>query len=106
QAYRRHQPDNDAMGGFDERDLLAHAEAAGFTEVTLDYQAHLGPAEPTGWETLVKIAPNPLVPCLGEVLDETLEPSERDTLVHRLKEGIESGSGRTRAATAYLTARV
>lgn len=105
-TFRRHQPDGDAMGGFDERDLLGHAEAAGFSEITLDYQAHIGPAEPTAWETLVKIAPNPLVPSLGEVLDEALTPAERDTLVHRLKERIESGARHTRAATAYLTARV
>jgi arsenite methyltransferase len=105
-TYRRHQPDNDAMGDFDERDLLAHAEAAGFTEVTLDYRAHTGPADPITWETLVKIAPNPLVPSFGEVLDEALEPSERDTLVRHLKERVESGARRTRIATAYLTAKV
>jgi SAM-dependent methyltransferase len=106
QAYRRHQPDNDAMSGFDERDLLALAEAAGFTEITLDYRARTGPdSEPIAWDTLVKIAPNPLVPALGEVLDEALTPAERAILEHRLKAKVESGARRTRTATAYLTAR-
>jgi ubiquinone/menaquinone biosynthesis C-methylase UbiE len=105
-AYRRHQPDNDAMTGFDERDLFAHAEAAGFAEVTLDYRAHTGPnPEPVAWDTVLKIAPNPLVPSFGEVLGEALDPAERDTLERHLRERIEAGAQRTRMASAYLTAR-
>lgn len=106
-TYRRHQPDNDAMGGFDERDLLALAESAGFTEITLDYRAHTGPdREPIAWDTLVRMAPNPLVPSLHEVLDEAFTPAEREVLERHLREQVESGNRRTRIATAYLTAKV
>lgn len=76
-AVRSYQPDDDPMGDFDERDLLRFAEDAGFREVHLDYRAEISPGDPPGWKTrawdiMVRAAPNPLVPSLEKVVDETL----------------------------------
>jgi arsenite methyltransferase len=50
------------MIDFDERDLLDWALTAGFAAVELDYHAQVDvPAQPIAdWETLKRVAPNPL----------------------------------------------
>jgi SAM-dependent methyltransferase len=72
----------DAMVDFDERDLLRWAEQAGFEAIELDYRAQLRvPAEPIAdWQALKSVAPNPLVPTYGEVIDATLTDEERERL--------------------------
>jgi len=104
-VYRRYQPAGNSMVNFDERDLLAFAEAAGFGEVHMDYHVDVDrePAHMT-WSTLLGHAPNPLVPPLRDVLDEALTEAERDALSQRLQEELIRGSTRRRFATAYLTA--
>jgi arsenite methyltransferase len=103
--YRRHQPDDDPMSDFDERDLLALAEEAGFAQVRLDYRAEIGPwDEPVTWESLLCGAPNPLVPSGGDVLDAALTPAEQDVLATRIRREAAAGRRHLRSATAYLTA--
>jgi arsenite methyltransferase len=104
-VYRRYQPDGNPMLNFDERDLLACAESAGFGEVHLDYHVDIDrePIEMT-WSTFLRYAPNPLVPPLQDVLDEALTTIERETLVQRLQEQFSRGSTGRRFATAFLTA--
>ncbi|MEV0430994.1 methyltransferase domain-containing protein [Micromonospora sp. NPDC050495] len=70
------------MVDFDERDLIAWAEASGFDAVELDYRAQLGvPAEPiSDWEALKRVAPNPLVPAYGEAIAAALTNHERERL--------------------------
>jgi arsenite methyltransferase len=70
------------MVDFDERDLLAWAEAAGFDEVELDYRAELrAPADPIAdWEGLKRTAPNPLAPTYAEAIAAVLTPDERERL--------------------------
>ena len=103
-AYRAHKPDNDPMLDFDERDLLDHAVAAGFTDVSLDYHVDIGPdPTPIDWNTFLRIAPNPLVPTLGDILSTALSPTDRDTLVELLK--LHATTRQRRHASAYLTAR-
>lgn len=92
-----------AMMDCDERDLIAWAEGAGFRTVRLEYQVYVGPAEESmSWETLLKIAPNPLVPTFGEVLDGALDAGEYEALSRRLQEALPGR--RMRRAGAYLTA--
>jgi ubiquinone/menaquinone biosynthesis C-methylase UbiE len=105
-AYRTHQPDDDPMGDFDERDLLGHALAAGFTDVHLEYLVDVGrDPDPLDWDTFLRTAPNPLVPTFGEVLDEALDPAERETLTRHLRTQLGPGARARRHAVAYLTAR-
>jgi arsenite methyltransferase len=104
-VYRRHQPEDNPMVDFDERDLIALAEAAGFAEVHLDYHVDIdtAPVDMT-WSTMLNFAPNPLVPPLRDVLDEALIGIEREVLTERLRERLERGTQARRFASAYLTA--
>jgi ubiquinone/menaquinone biosynthesis C-methylase UbiE len=70
------------MIDFDERDLLRWAEAAGFEEIELDYQAQLRvPADPIAdWTGLKRTAPNPLAPTYGEAIAAVLTPAEQTRL--------------------------
>ena len=73
---------------FDERDLLAWAEKAGFTSIEMDYRAQVDvPMEsaPGDWETLKRTAPNPLVPTYEEAMAATLTAAERDRLEDHLR---------------------
>ena len=104
-VYRCYQPAGGPMVDFDERDLVELAEAAGFGEVHLDYRVDID-REPVrmSWSTMLRYAPNPLVPPLRQVLDEALIGIERETLTERLREQLDRGTTRRRFATAYLTA--
>ena len=102
-------PSDSAMLDFDERDLVAGAEAAGFSEIDLRLEAHVARRReplPGGvkWEALVNMAPNPLAPSLAEAMREALDPDERVRLEGHLRREFESGRVRQRSAVAYLQA--
>ena len=105
-AYESIQPrDSDPMGDFDERDLVRHAETAGFPEIGLDLRLSLkAPMKPCTWETFVRSSGNPLVPPLSEVLAQALTAEESAAFTAVLKPLVESGRGQERSALAYLTA--
>jgi arsenite methyltransferase len=96
---------------FDERDLLAFADRAGFAKVELHYEAtvaHGGEppwrGAPPGWETFANMAPNPLAPSLAEAIDEALTPAEAERFVAHLRPLYEARAGSSRYAVAYLRA--
>jgi ubiquinone/menaquinone biosynthesis C-methylase UbiE len=96
---------SDPMGDFDERDLMRHAENAGFPEISLDMRLGLKPAkEPCPWETFARTSGNPLAPPLSEVLAQALSPEEAAAFTAVLKPLVEAGHGQERSALAYLTA--
>lgn len=104
--YERLQPrGEDPMLDFDERDLLAMVEAAGFRDIHLRLEANIDAIEPAKWETLVNSAGNPNIPTLAEAMEQVLTPAERDALVAHLKPQAERGEGIRRLAVAYLWAR-
>lgn len=106
-AYREHHGDPCPMLGFDERDLLAWAEGAGFQDLRLDYEAQVGsrhPAADMDLSTFLRSAPNPLVPSFGQLLTEALEPADRQPLTRRFTEQLAVGRGLSRQAVSYLTA--
>lgn len=95
----------DPMVDFDERDLLRHAERAGFASVNLELRLTVKDGKrPVPWERALRMAGNPLVPPLGEVLDQVLSPPEIAEFTAHIKPLVESGTGRERQAHAYLTA--
>jgi arsenite methyltransferase len=95
----------DPMVDFDERDLLRHAEAAGFPVIDLDLRVTVKNAKrPVPWERALRMSGNPLTPPLGEVLDRTLTAEEIITFTEHLRPLVESGTGQERTAAAYLTA--
>jgi arsenite methyltransferase len=98
-------PGADPMIDFDERDLLRHAEHAGFPEISLDLEVTVANArQPVPWERFLRISGNPLVPPVGEALNRTLTPEEITEFTTYLKPLVESGTGQERRAFAYLTA--
>jgi ubiquinone/menaquinone biosynthesis C-methylase UbiE len=102
-AYAREfQPADDPMFDFDERDLVALAEEAGFFPIELDYTAEIKPLNPRGWKSVLHSSPNPKVPTLAEAMGEVLTPEERERLVAALRPAVEEGRGVWRMGSAYL----
>jgi arsenite methyltransferase len=100
-------PDGEStMLDFDERDLLRLAEAAGFDEIRLDYEARIDPGswlEGT-WEAVLNSSGNPLAPTLREAIEQALTPEEGERFVAHLRPLVEAGDARRRHAVAYLVA--
>jgi arsenite methyltransferase len=99
---------NRAMIDFDERDLLAFAERAGFADMKLEYHAEIGRdvlRAPRVWDAFVNSSPNPLLPTLAETMAERLDPDEIERVTAKLRPQLEAGTTRGRFAEAFLLAR-
>jgi arsenite methyltransferase len=95
----------DPMGDFDERDLVRHAEDAGFPVIDLELRVIVKNAKrPIRWERFLRISGNPLIPPFGEAIDRALSPDEITEFTAHLKPLVESGAGQERMVIAYLTA--
>jgi arsenite methyltransferase len=98
-------PGANPMLDFDERDLVRHAERAGFADISLELRVTVKNGKrPVPWERALRMAVNPLVPPLGEVLDRVLSTQEITEFTAHVKPLVESGTGRERQAHAYLAA--
>jgi arsenite methyltransferase len=104
--YESIQPrDADPMIDFDDRDLVRHAQEAGFPKIDLDLRVTIrARKEPVPWERFIRSSGNPLVPAFGEVLDQALSPAEVAEFTRHLRPLVETGTGLERMALAYLTA--
>lgn len=106
-VYSRFQSPDDPMLDFDERDLLRHAENAGFTDIHLTLEVTIDSRPWTGglsWDKFLRVAGNPRVPPLQEVLDEALTTPEKQRLADHLQPLVEAGRGENRLSLAYLWA--
>jgi SAM-dependent methyltransferase len=96
------------MLNFDERDLLRWVRAAGFTAVVMDYRAELDIPErlpSTDWDVLLRTAPNPLAPTLGEALAQALTGAERERFERHVRAALAAGTPvRKTIATVFLRA--
>jgi arsenite methyltransferase len=98
-------PGVDPMLDFDDRDLVGHAEDAGFPEVNLELQVSVKSArQPVRWERFLRMSGNPLLPPLEQTLGQVLSPEEFAEFSDHLRPLVESGAGRERRAISYLTA--
>jgi arsenite methyltransferase len=98
-------PASDPMLDFDERDLVRHAEQAGFPEISLDLRWRIrATVRPVSWDTFLRASGNPLIPPLGDVLDQALTAPERAAFTAALRPQVESGRGQDRVVLAFLTA--
>jgi hypothetical protein len=68
-------------------------------QVTVKTRKH-----PIPWERFLRMSGNPLVPTLGDALDQVLSPQEAAEFTAWLKPLVESGTGLERRALAYLSA--
>lgn len=104
-VYFQLQPtDTDPMLDFDERDLIAFAEKAGFKQIHLELQVEIKPATENNWETFMRSAGNPKIPTLEEAMQQALTPEETTDFVAHLRPLVESKKGASRSAVAYLWA--
>lgn len=108
-VYERHQPpESCSMLDFDERDLLALAEDAGFHEVHMGLEADVEEYRSSpwriSWETMLHSAFNPLAPTLSEAMGEALTPHEAERFASHLRPLVEAGQGEVRRASTYLWA--
>jgi EmrB/QacA subfamily drug resistance transporter len=91
--------------GFDDRDLLELAEAAGFGHIHLELRVDVRASRPPcPWDRFLRMAPNPLLPPLSRALDEALDSREAGQLTAYLRPLAESGTGRRRQSLAGLAA--
>ena len=98
-------PGADPMLDFDERDLVRHAERAGFADIGLELRVTVkNGKQPAPWDRALRMSGNPLIPPLGEVLGQVLSPQEIAEFTAHVKPLVESGTGRERQALAYLAA--
>jgi SAM-dependent methyltransferase len=104
QVYAEIQPPDDPMLDFDERDLISHAEVAGFFPIELELQAFIRAAEPRPWDAFLHSSGNPKIPTIAEAMDKALTPEERERLSAHLRALVEEGKGVWRMAHAYLRA--
>jgi arsenite methyltransferase len=102
---REERPKIGAMMDFDERDLIAIAEHAGFQNIHLDLLADIKSPRAEDWTRFIQSAGNPLSPTLEEAMNASLSPEERDRFTAHLKALVESGTGTQRRAFAYLVAQ-
>lgn len=103
--HRAHPTETDSMLNFDERDLLALAEDAGFGDIHLTYQADIGPNPfSVTWGTFLKTSFNPRAPTLEEAMRESLTPAKAEEFEDYLRPLMDAGPGTFRGATAYLWA--
>jgi hypothetical protein len=90
---------------FDERDLIACAEQAGFTKVYLELRVEFEP--PTVerlWEVFLRSSGNPKIPNLEEAIEQSLTRAEADAFLTHLRPLVEMNQGIKRSAVAYLWA--
>jgi arsenite methyltransferase len=93
------------MLDFDERDILRHAQEAGFPETQLELRVIAkARKQPVPWERFTRTAANPLIPTTEEALHQALSPAEAAAFTSHLRPLVESGAGLERRAHAYLTA--
>lgn len=103
--YRELQPEStDPMMNFDERDLAAACEAAGFTDIHLALHIMVRSQPPRKWNVILNSSGNPNIPSLGEAMARLLTPDEVLRYETYLRPLVEAGGGRRREAVAYLTA--
>lgn len=108
--YRLQPPETDPMLNFDERDLIALTEEAGFAEIHLELQVEIQPkTESSGcgdgaWETVLHTAGNPKIPTLAEAMEQALTAAEQERFVAHLRPLVEMRRGVNRSAVAYLWA--
>lgn len=104
-VFQQLQPlDTDPMLDFDERDLIAFAEKAGFKEIHLELQAEVKPPTEGSWETFLRIAGNPKIPTIEEAIQQALTPDEAEKLVAYLRPLVERKQGISMSAAGYLWA--
>jgi ubiquinone/menaquinone biosynthesis C-methylase UbiE len=96
---------DDPMMNFNTKDLLRHAEAAGFSEIHIQLSVDIEPGSwVVDWGRLLITSPNPNAHTAGEAIRAALSPEEAERLERHVRPLADAGRGMTRSADAYLMA--
>jgi arsenite methyltransferase len=97
--------DDDLLCGFDDRDLVAMAHAAGFERIEVQTELALA-APPTrdDVDVFLDTAPNPLAPTTRALMAAALSADEATRFTAVLGEALREGRGERRHAMTYLRA--
>jgi arsenite methyltransferase len=96
---------DDPMMNFDEKDLIRHAEQAGFTQVHVDLVVDVEPGSwALDWDRLLGLAPNPNAHTPAETIAGALSAEEATRFERQLRPLVDAGHGVKRSAFAYLRA--
>ena len=105
-VYRQSHPEESSpMLDFDEYDLIAFAEQAGFAEVHLELRVDIAPdLIGNDFETRLNMAPNPKAPTVAEAIAQVLTAAEAKEFTAYLRQKYASGPGVRPSSLAYLWA--
>jgi SAM-dependent methyltransferase len=101
------EPASAAMLDFDDRDLVALAEAAGFGRIHMECHVDVEVGASMGAisiDALLDSAPNPLAPTARESIAAALAPDEQARFIAGLRDAVQRGERLRRSAVAYLVA--
>lgn len=97
--------DDDLLCGFDDRDLMAMARAAGFERVETHTELALAPPPARDdLDVFLDTAPNPLAPTTRALMAAALTAGEAERFTAVLHDALNRGRGERRHAMAYLRA--
>jgi arsenite methyltransferase len=97
--------EDDPMMNFNERDLIAYAEEAGFGQIHAELVVDVQPGSwALDWDRLLALAPNPNAQTPGETISEALTPEEAQRFEAHLRPLADAGKGIRRSAFTYLWA--
>jgi SAM-dependent methyltransferase len=97
--------ESDLLCGYDDRDLVAQARAAGFARV--DAKTELGIAPPPARDDVdvfLDTAPNPLAPTTRTLMAAAFSADEAERFTAALRDAMHDGRGERRHAMTYLRA--
>ena len=96
---------NDPMMNFTEKDLLQHAEDAGFKEIHVELLVEVKPGTwVVDWERLLNSSPNPNARTAGEALRGALTDEEFERFEKHVRPLADAGQAVIRDAFAYVCA--
>lgn len=96
---------NDPMMNFNTKDLVAHAEHAGFREVHIDLSIDAKPGSwVVDWNRLLNTSPNPNANTAGDDIRAALSADEAARFERHIRPLADAGQGTIRSAFAYLMA--
>jgi ubiquinone/menaquinone biosynthesis C-methylase UbiE len=96
-----------AIRGFDDRDLVRFARAAGFERVHAECHITIEPGSlmnPVNFEALLDSAPNPNAPTTREAIAAALTKSQQKRFLAELERAFSEGKSVRKMAGAYLVA--
>jgi arsenite methyltransferase len=104
EGWTESEQENDPMMNFTEKDLVAHAEHAGFDEVHVQLSVDVQPGTwVVDWDRLLKMSPNPNAQTAEDSLRGALTPEEFARFEDHIRPLADAGRGTLRSAFAYMT---